>query len=471
MATLYVLDNGKGFIKIGIAKENVNARLNIINKKLSEENKFRIIETFEVNEHLAKVEKFIHEFLNHANLNLQNIQNKFNIVELEILLSANGYTEFFLADSEKIKQGITFFGLLGLINISEEKINNLDQISSYTLHDLYQQNPYIIDFIKNDNEFKYNQRNVKVDNISVINNSLFKEKCEIEFFIENGFYYASINGLNICVQDFFKKEKNELRTLINLKENLEPKNIESLILNKLLNQMKIFNGDLSIQSSVSLNIENKKDAFYEFMIRVGAENIYNLIKPFCIGGGGSNGDAGAYELIDKPSCLLARIDDELTVENRKVNIKMLNSLKRQLLNPKMLEPNFDSPKKIFTKYLNLVEKCYFLNKDEYTTILNSAKMLGAIFTILYYAEDKEIEFKKIDNFIEYIDDFYKYTYDKGHILRHKDGVKSLEKLIISLTQNKIGYYELAEATIKTFNESEKYEEKTLNKIKINKNGI
>ena len=258
MAHLYILDNQNGVVKVGIAKENVQARLKDINQNLTEENRFKIVEVFQVKEHVAKVEKFIHEFLNYSNLNLKNLKNEFNIIELDSIVNSDvsGYTEFFLADSTKIKQGITFFGLLGLIDISVEKINNLDDIKSYSLHDIYSKNPQLIGLIKNtENKFS----SVKTEhnnNFELIIELLKTQTCNIEFSIKNGVYFVDIDTIKICVDDFFKNNDLTIE-LIKQKNKLTPNNIESIELTNLLKQMKLINGDRSSQPSIGLKLENK----------------------------------------------------------------------------------------------------------------------------------------------------------------------------------------------------------------------
>lgn len=461
-----------GIVKIGITKhEDSHVRLKQINSTLPEKNKLQLICEFEVNQNPAMIERLIHEYLGINQLNIQYLKNEMVLVDVDYLHSKqDGSTEFFLADKDKIKQVLTLFGILGYIEVSPNQLKSIDKIEGYSFDHFAGKHSEFLKLcepvIKN-NEFNKNNNNNNKDTLASVMEDLKGTQIVADFCIENNQFYIMLNDKKISIDELTELNNMQyINELLSNKDNFVINKKDGQILYSIIRELRDNNKKTSVQPLTTMQKELKEDEFYEFMEKHdGYKKVKEILEHWF--------DCGiyAYELLGYESTynqeitrILVEPDEELSVQQR----KDLEKKQKLLNNNKVTSPNFNSPF-IFPEYINVINKDDFLFKyyTEHNQIHQSINMIASTYKILYNSKDKEQELKKIENFLDYVDEFYKRLEDNTYKLRSNKSLPELEKSIIEILRNK-NYIDLAEAEVKIHgyrSNSDQIEQKTIDKLK------
>jgi hypothetical protein len=456
---LYIL-NKAGIVKIGITKQaKVNYRVSRVNNNTPKEEHLKLICDFEVTDNASMVERLIHEYLGINQLNIQYLKNKLILANVEDLESnKDGYTEYFLADKNKIKQAIILFGILGYINIDLDKLNKLDAIQEYTFDFFAENYSKFLDICEPINNGV--KKSIRSANLQVSVETIGHEQIKADFSIENNQYYLTLNDKKIHISELTKpKNLKYVAHLLANKENLiiEKKEIKTLY--SMILELRQNNKETSIQPLTSMQKELKEAEFYEFMKEYNCyERVKEFIEPWHTEG------LFAYELLGYQSQLNQAIEDKFSQckgQPMSYGLKLLEKEKSQLENPNILKPNFSS-QVIFPEYLSLIEKeTTILNtENNYNAMLQSVKMISSIFRILYNSKDKAQELTNIELFMDCADHFHRYHSEPNNT----QPIWEIENQILTFMKKDRFYIELAEAVIKADNVCEYTEKVNVGKL-------
>lgn len=459
---LYILQQN-GIVKVGITKhENVTQRISQINSKLPKQNYFKLVCDFEVNSNASMIERLIHEYLGINQLNLQYLKNEMLLVDVDYLHSSQtGYTELFLADKDKIKQVITLFGILDYINVDLENFKKIDNINQYSFDYLAENYPQFLKACepteKNKNPINHTYIHKSVqESIHLLNNKEIKA----DFFIEGNRYYLTLDNNAIDIEELTQPQNLEyINKLLSHKNQIKSEKKEMNTLYSIIRKIREDNRKTSLQPLLSMQKELKEHEFFEFMkINEGYKKIKQIIEPWHSEG------MFAYELLGFESEWYSRVKEvEMNWEGDRIPLEL--SQLEKLNDKSIMLPNFDSPV-IFPGYLSLVEKDMLIlsHQEDYNRLLQSVKIISSIYKIIYNSIDKEEEIKKIENFMDYVDDYDQYLSDPSHSLRCNKPIWELEKIISLFMEKNKNYIDLGEAVIRVVNSSEKTEKLSLSKL-------
>ncbi len=416
---LYVLQNN-GIVKLGItAHEDVDTRIEQINKGLSDDKKFKHIVDFEVNQNPAMIERLIHDYLGINQLNIQYLKNKkIILVNADYLDSSQtGYTEFFLADKDKIKQAITAFGILDYINISKEKTDKLDEIIEHSFDFFAENHPLQLKECQPTKKSLATSNNyIQITLAESLNNLSNKTKCD--FLIENNKYYLILGNNKISIEEITEpKNEKYLELLLFNKDKLEVQKKDGITLYSIIREFRENNKEISLQPLTSMQKELKEEEFYKFMNKQNGYNkIYNLISIW---------ELYTYDLLEPD------------------NIK-----KHQI-------PNFNSPYMFPQYYKLLKEQNSNMSNHTYNENKFAINMVSSIFKIIYNSKDKERELRKLDTFLDYLDDYCQHANDESLPYSYGKPLWHLEEVISMFIVNNSKYLPLAETMLDLFNINDK----------------
>ena len=136
---LYIAENKKGIVKIGVTKNNPYERVESFSQYYTD--KFNLVTFFNIkNMNRIDVETFFHEILNSQFLNINYLAKtmiKINDSHAEIVnKKLNGYTELFVENKVIIRNLLIFLNLIDVIDLKIYDIDEINKIKSYTLGDV-----------------------------------------------------------------------------------------------------------------------------------------------------------------------------------------------------------------------------------------------------------------------------------------------------------------------------------------------
>lgn len=463
---LYVLQHN-GIVKIGITKhEDTNIRLSQINNHLPKDKKFELICDFEVPDNAAMIERLIHEYLGINQLNIQYLKNQMVLVNVDYLQTRHeGYTEFFLADKDKVRQAITLFGILDYIKVTPEQLEKLDNIQAYAFDFLADKYPEFLKLCEPINKLKEAKQKNNKTSLTILIKNLENQEIYADFCIENNQFYLTLNEHKISIEDLTdNKYIEDINNLLSNK-NLIPEKKEIKSLYSLIRELRANNKETSIQPLTSMQKELKEYEFYEFMEN---HNGYKKVREI-ISEWDTNEGIIPFELLGEDSNIKNNIIKIMSYND--IEEKYLKSWRKEikiLEDKNIFQANFNSPL-IFPDFYNFINKSKFLvniSDECYDITLQNTSMVICIFKILYNSKDKKEEIKQISNFIHYVDNFYNSSVYRDSYLRNNKNplsTKQLESLVISSIKNS-DYINLAEACISVYGYS-KSEKAVINRIK------
>ena len=275
---LYLLEDGEGVIKVGIAEEHTfKARIRNLKNEYKDISNFNLVCTFPVEKNLAFTERFIHELLNMQNTNLKYLNNEFNIIEFDRYLKErrSGYTELFLSNKTTLLNCLTLIGLKYNVKLDQKDFNSIEGINNFSLENLLSKNKL---FLKN--VFEINQQLIEEN----ITEDIKKFKSNVMLFINKraSIHIKFENDLNkelfLCIND----EKLEIKHFLLNKDNdfllklvnYEHKIVEENDIEKIVNLLMDKNGRKSIQPKTSLNKEKKLNIIKNAIIE---NDIFSII--------------------------------------------------------------------------------------------------------------------------------------------------------------------------------------------------
>lgn len=383
---LYILDNALGITKVGIS-EDFDSRIDNINKNLTEEKKFRVVSIINVINHPAIVETFIHEFLSMKQKNLIYLKEN-KILEYDGFAESknSGYTEYFLSDKESLKECISLFGILGLLEVSENELSQIDNMEDFPFDILAEKFPQLLKntFNSNISIFK-NQPFVENKNISIeyiekkIKNN---EKITVDFGIKNGSFILKVDDFTIQTNEFFSEKNKSIIEYLHTNSELLYSNIKNWrdlypILKILMKENKYI-GFSPVKGHASLNKEIKKNKFNDFIKNDGLKDLKEYFSnsswEFC--------DSAADEfLFNKKNFKKEEVLGWDVSQSKKE--KYIKAIKNYT------EINFNSPKNMLGNYFTGLDVLYdTVSNEVYCNYFYTGSIIESIFKHLYESEDK-----------------------------------------------------------------------------------
>lgn len=261
---LYIAENKKGIVKIGVTKNSPYERVDNFSQYYPD--KFHLVTFFNIkNMNRIDVETFFHEILNSQFLNINYLAKtmlKINDAHADIVnRKLNGYTELFVENKVIIRNLLIFLNLIDVIDLKIYDIDEINKIEDYKLEDVKIFKKYHKDTIKQEYDkvsvvkpLMHNKQNLLLRNAK-----FFFKDLQPQDFKHLSF---EINKENII----FKLREKRLSITNFIYSNFDPTLTQSLIKTKAyktvyfknlvehINSLRIYNKRVSTQFNPNTNV-------------------------------------------------------------------------------------------------------------------------------------------------------------------------------------------------------------------------